>query len=419
MRLCVDGLAACVWAISRGLPAAAAASAACTNAVSSIRSISPRSPRAAAVLAVPENPAEPPAASIDLFVAVVPALNRRASGAALCSCSRAARVRRPRDLYASYAGAFARINRNHDIVLVDQRGTGPIGARCSATIRKTGGETRDELPALRQATLACLARYGERVRFYTTSVAVARPRAGARGARLCADRSLRRLLRHARGGALPAPSCRCGAGRDPRRRHLSRAGDRPRDTRSTASAPSISSWRAAGLRRIAPPPIPIWRAEFGALRAKFGPESVVLDASPDPSTGEPLELEFNRGVLAAALRLLSYNATQASLLPTLIHQAALGPLRAARRADRDDGARDPRTSWRAACRTASSAARMCRSSPCASIGSGSMRPTRAPINSMRWPRSASSGRRVRWTRICTRRCTATCRPCCCRARPIR
>jgi len=28
------------------------------------------------------------------------------------------------DLYASYAGAFARVNRNHDIVLVDQRGTG-------------------------------------------------------------------------------------------------------------------------------------------------------------------------------------------------------------------------------------------------------------------------------------------------------
>jgi hypothetical protein len=28
------------------------------------------------------------------------------------------------DLYASLAGAFARINRNHDIVMVDQRGTG-------------------------------------------------------------------------------------------------------------------------------------------------------------------------------------------------------------------------------------------------------------------------------------------------------
>ena len=39
-----------------------------------------------------------------------------------------------------------------------------------------------------------------------------------------------------------------------------------------------------------------------------------------------LELEFNRGVLAAALRLLSYNSTQASLLPTLIHQASSGSL---------------------------------------------------------------------------------------------
>ena len=65
------------------------------------------------------------------------------------------------------------------------------------------------------------------------------------------------------------------------------------------------------------------RADFDALRAKFGPASTSLTL-PDPATGEPLELEFNRGVLAAALRLLSYNATQAALLPALIHQAAAG-----------------------------------------------------------------------------------------------
>jgi pimeloyl-ACP methyl ester carboxylesterase len=69
------------------------------------------------------------------------------------------------------------------------------------------------------------------------------------------------------------------------------------------------------------------RGDFGALRAKFGPGSAPLTL-PDPATGEPLELEFNRGVLAAALRLLSYNATQASLLPTLIHQASSGRLAA-------------------------------------------------------------------------------------------
>ena len=47
---------------------------------------------------------------------------------------------------------------------------------------------------------------------------------------------------------------------------------------------------------------------------------------PDPGTDAPLEIEFNRGVFASALRLLSYNATQASLLPTLIHEASGGRL---------------------------------------------------------------------------------------------
>ena len=65
--------------------------------------------------------------------------------------------------------------------------------------------------------------------------------------------------------------------------------------------------------------------DFGALRAKFGPATTSLTL-PDPSTGQPLELEFDRGVLAGALRLLSYNSTQASLLPTLIHQASSGSL---------------------------------------------------------------------------------------------
>ncbi len=40
----------------------------------------------------------------------------------------------------------------------------------------------------------------------------------------------------------------------------------------------------------------------------------------------PLAIEFNRSILSAALRFLSYNSTEASLLPTLIHQAAAGQL---------------------------------------------------------------------------------------------
>jgi pimeloyl-ACP methyl ester carboxylesterase len=65
--------------------------------------------------------------------------------------------------------------------------------------------------------------------------------------------------------------------------------------------------------------------DLEALRRRFGPEKSALTLS-DPSSGRPLDVEFNRSMLSAALRFLSYNATAAALLPTLIHQAAVGNL---------------------------------------------------------------------------------------------
>jgi len=70
--------------------------------------------------------------------------------------------------------------------------------------------------------------------------------------------------------------------------------------------------------------------DLDGLRRQFGPQKSPL-AIDDPNSGLPLKIEFNRDMLNASLRFLSYNATQASLLPTLIHRAAqgaLGPLAA-------------------------------------------------------------------------------------------
>jgi pimeloyl-ACP methyl ester carboxylesterase len=75
------------------------------------------------VLQVAENPQEPSGRTIGLHVAVVPALNRRAHSAPLFLLA-GGPGQAASDLYVSYAGAFARVNRNHDIVLLDQRGTG-------------------------------------------------------------------------------------------------------------------------------------------------------------------------------------------------------------------------------------------------------------------------------------------------------
>ena len=276
------------------------------------------------VLQVAENPAEPTGRSIGLHVAVVPALNRRSRAAPLFLLA-GGPGQAASDLYVSYAGAFARVNRNHDIVLLDQRGTGqsePLFCDYPEDWRTT----RDELPALRQATRDCLARYGERVRYYTSSVAaldLERVREALGYAQIdlygasYGTRMAELYLRHHAdavqavvldGITYPEQAIGPDTPLDGERA-LDLILGRCRDSPECAAA------------------YPDLHADFGALRARFGPGSAALTL-PDPATGEPLELEFNRGVLAAALRLLSYNASQASLLPTLIHQASSGRLAA-------------------------------------------------------------------------------------------
>jgi pimeloyl-ACP methyl ester carboxylesterase len=274
------------------------------------------------VLQVAENPQEPSGRTIGLHVAVVPALNRRSRSAPLFLLA-GGPGQAASDLYVSYAGAFARVNRNHDIVLLDQRGTGrsePLYCDYPEDWR----ETRDELPAVKQATLDCLARYGDRVRYYTSSVAVQdleRVRAALGYTQIdlygasYGTRMAELYLRH-HAGAVQAVIL--DGVTDPEQ---AIGPETPLDGERALDL-ILERCRRSPECAAAYPDL---RGDFRALRAKFGPATASLTL-PDPSTGEPLELGFNRGVLAAALRLLSYNSTQASLLPTLIHQASSGSL---------------------------------------------------------------------------------------------
>ena len=274
------------------------------------------------VLQVPENSQEPSGRTIGLHVAVVPALNRRSRAAPLFLLA-GGPGQAASDLYVSYAGAFARVNRNHDIVLLDQRGTGrsePLYCDYPEDWR----ETRDELPAVKQATLDCLARYGDRVRYYTSSVAVQdleRVRAALGYTQIdlygasYGTRMAELYLRH-HAGAVQAVIL--DGVTDPEQ---AIGPDTPLDGERALDLILERCRRSPECAAT----YPDLQGDFRALRAKFGPATASLTL-PDPSTGEPLELGFNRGVLAAALRLLSYNSTQASLLPTLIHQASLGSL---------------------------------------------------------------------------------------------
>jgi pimeloyl-ACP methyl ester carboxylesterase len=273
-------------------------------------------------LEVPENPAQPAGATILLRVAVVPALNRRAAAAPLFILA-GGPGQAASDLYTSYAGAFARINRNHAIVLVDQRGTGR-SAPLSCDYPDDWQSAADDLPQLRQATRACLDKYGERVRYYTTSIAVG----DLDRVRVALGYPSIDLYGSSYGTRVAELYMR----RHPLATHAVILDGVTDPEQAIGPETPLDGERALNLilARCEHAPAcaaayPELQRDLATLRRRFGPEQQALVVS-DPSSGLPLQVNFSRNMLNAALRFLSYNSTEASLLPTLIHRGALGDL---------------------------------------------------------------------------------------------
>jgi pimeloyl-ACP methyl ester carboxylesterase len=273
------------------------------------------------VLKVPEDRTHPDAGTIDLSVAVVPALNRRAEAAPLFLLA-GGPGQGATAMYVSYASAFARVNRNHDIVLVDQRGTGQSAPLiCDYPEDWQAG---DAMPALRRATLACLQRYGDRVRFYTSSAAVADLEA--------VRRALRIPVIDLYGASYGTRVAQLYMRRYPAMVHAVILDGVTFPEQAIGPATPLDGERTLDLivKRCENSPAcraayPDLRQELDGLRRQFGPQKSMITLD-DPNTGQPFKMEFNRNVLSASLRFLSYSASQASLLPTLIHQAAQGVL---------------------------------------------------------------------------------------------
>jgi pimeloyl-ACP methyl ester carboxylesterase len=276
-----------------------------------------------ATLRVPLDREHPKEGSIDLRVAVVPALNRRSTGAPLFLLA-GGPGQSAMQVYVALSSAFARINRNHAIVLLDQRGTG-ISSLQSCTYPEDWQEPDDPIPALRKATVDCLAKLGPQVRFYTTSIAVRdldEVRAalgfdqinlygGSYGTRV-AELYMRRYPQHLHAVILDGvtyPQQAIGA-------------ETPEDGERALNlivARCLQSPDCAAT-------YPELQDELKSLLRQFGPQKVMVTID-DPNSGLPLDIEFNRRVFNVALRLLSYSSMQASLLPALIHEAAHGKLR--------------------------------------------------------------------------------------------
>ena len=112
----------------------------------------------------------PRSQELQLHVAVIPALRLEPAADPLFILS-GGPGQAASDFYLSVAPAFARIRRDRDIVLVDQRGTGRSN-RLDCTFPDDSDFTVLDPPKLQALVHACLASMPGDPRYYTTSVAV-------------------------------------------------------------------------------------------------------------------------------------------------------------------------------------------------------------------------------------------------------
>jgi pimeloyl-ACP methyl ester carboxylesterase len=284
-------------------------------------------PARCGVLRVPLDRSHPGGATIELSVAVVPALNRRAAAPPLLLLA-GGPGQGAKAMYAGFAGAFARVNRNHDIVLVDQRGTGD-SAPLACEYPDDWQALDEVMPALRRATSECLHKFGDRVRFYTSSAAVADLEAVRAALKITAVDIY--------GVSYGTRVAQLYMRRYPRAVHAAILDGVVAPEQVIGPDTPLDGQRALDLivRRCADSPdcaaaYPDLRRDLDDMRGRYGSQKSMITMD-DPDSGLPLKLEFNRSVFNAGLRFLSYSATEASMLPTLIHrgaQGALGPLAA-------------------------------------------------------------------------------------------
>jgi pimeloyl-ACP methyl ester carboxylesterase len=269
-------------------------------------------------LPVPENPADPAGRQIRLRVAKVPAINRRkdpdplfllAGGPGMAATT----------LYGNAARAFARIHRNRDIVLVDQRGTGSSNPLTCEMDDATLLSASDE--QLSAQTQRCLQSLDDRadVAYYTTSLAVQdleRVRkalgygrinlyGGSYGTRVAAH-YMRKFPQHTRAVILDgviAPGQVLGP-------------DTAVDAENALMAVLERCTRDAACQEKFGNPADTYRT----LLARLSEAPVTVNLM-DPTSGEPTSLEFGRLHLAMVLRLSTYNSEQAALLPLTLHLA--------------------------------------------------------------------------------------------------
>jgi pimeloyl-ACP methyl ester carboxylesterase len=285
-------------------------------------------PAKCAELEVAEDRSSPGSPRIRLKVAVIPALDRSGPRDPLFVLA-GGPGQAATDFYVSAAPAFARVQRERDIVLVDQRGTG--GSNALACEYPEEDELAEMSPAeIRRLAQQCLAALKSDPRHYTTSVAIrdldeVRAALGyeqinlygvSYGTRV-AQHYLRRFPDHVRAaildGVVPPGLVLVADSSLQAQRALDLIFQRCRaDAECHAAFPDPA-------------------ATFDTLRTRLRDQPAIVSI-PDPVTGEVAHETVRAIHLQIAARFLSYAPERAALLPLLLHEAAernnLAPLAA-------------------------------------------------------------------------------------------
>lgn len=269
-------------------------------------------------LTVPENRGIRGGRQLQLFVARIPSVSRRrlpvplfvlAGGPGLGAGT----------FYSSAAAAFARINRDHDIIIVDQRGTGrshPLDCEFDEQKLWEAGDA-DTTRIMRECRMRLEKDHD--LAQYTTSVAVedldaVRQALGYQriamygssyGTRV-AQHYARRHPGHTHAlildGVVPPTRILGPSTPHDAEAALQRIFARCRDD-------------AACLQQFGDPD-----EDYRRLRARLASAAVPVTLT-DPRSGLPTTMSLNTAVFVAALRLASYNDHQAALLPLTLHLA--------------------------------------------------------------------------------------------------
>src|ERR1700730_6541521 len=271
------------------------------------------------VLSVAKNPQDPEGRHIGLHVAHVPAISRRKQADPLFILAGGPGAAATA-FYATVAGAFARIHRDRDIVLIDQRGTGESNPLdCEADEALLYRATDTEIAA---DTRRCLTRLSARadVAYYTSSLAVqdlerVRAALGVERINLYGTSSGTRVAQHYLRLFLPRVRAVILDGVVPAPLALGPA------TATDAEQALLSilarcAGESACRGRYGHPARP-----YHSVRALLRNHAVPV-ALADPSSGHPTRLTFTTAHLATVLRLASYTPEYAALLPLMLDDAA-------------------------------------------------------------------------------------------------